>query len=1411
MTSSRTIIVVPLLLCLLSMAGFAQPYIVTTIAGGGSAPVYGPLNASSAIGLVNNIAVDANGSVYIASLDNHRIYRAGPDGILAVFAGTGAVGFAGDNGSAVNANLNMPTAVAVDRSGNVYIADSGNGRIRKVTGGVISTIAGTGSYGFSGDGGPAVAASLSTVSGIAVATDGTVYFADSGNQRVRKIAGGVITTVAGNGTNGFSGDNGLAISAQLNWPSGVALDASGNLFIADQSNYRVREVSGGIISTFAGNGNFGSSGDNGPAVNASLVPRAVAVDSSGSVYIVDAASSRIRKVTNGTITAAAGGGIGCPQQTNVIGDGCPALSAILNGPTSVAIGRTGDIYIADSSNYRVRKISGGIASTVAGNGSWRYSGDGGLAIRAQFDAASVAVLSPGNYVIADAADYRVRSVSGGFITTLAGTGACCYNGDNIPAASASVNVAGVAADSLANVYTAESNYVRKISAGTIQVLAGNGTGGFSGDNGPATAARIFGARSIAADNSGNVYISDQFNNRVRKVSSSGIITTVAGGGPADGSSATAVSMPQPVAIAVDSAGNAYVPSASHNRVYKISTTGALTIIAGDGTSGYSGDNGPATSAQLSGPYSVAVNPAGTVVYIADRNNQRVRMVSGGIITTVAGGGAGCPQQTDGVGDGCLGTDGILKFPSSLAFDSTRSVLYIADALNYRIRKLSGGVITTVAGNGTCCYSGDNGPATSAQLNYAAAIAVSDSTGDLYIGDSENYRVRRVSAGVITTVAGTGVYGYAGDNGPATSAQLSYSYGVAVDSAGAVYIADAANSRVRKIAGGVIATVAGNGVAGYSGDGSLAINGQIRNPYGVAVDSAGSLYIADTDNARVRKVSGGVINTIGGNGSTSYSGDGGPAASAQLASPSSIAVDNAGNVYIADGGNYRIRQVAPNGVITTIAGNGSPSYSGDNGPAAAAGIGYVTAIATDTSGNVLLIDPSSGPRVRRISGGIITTIAGNGMSGYSGDGGPATAASFSNPQGIAVDALGNIYIADTGNMRIRLLTTSPRAITSTQPSSAVVGSTAFTLQVNGMGFVNGDVVEWNGTPLTTTFVNSGRLNAQVTASQLAQISTAAVTVNGLSNPAAFDVVPVVPYAPILSSPANGATGIPMSAALNWYPSLGAASYDVYFGTTPSPPFVANTTAPTFSPAGLHAGVTYYWYITARNNSSGAATSATWSFKTQSNAQSDFNGDGIPDLIWQNDSTRGVTVNYYGGPGGATYQGWNWLNAGALGWHVVAVADFNGDGQPDLVWQNDSTRAVTVHYYGGPGGATYQGWNWLHSGAAGWRVVALADFNGDGQPDLVWQNDADRTVTVHYYGGTGGATYQGWSWLYGAAPGWHVAMASDFNGDGVPDVVWQNDTDRSVTVHYYGGSGGAVDQGWNWLSSGAPGWSLVNSVR
>jgi sugar lactone lactonase YvrE len=349
------------------------------------------------------------------------------------------------------------------------------------------------------------------------------------------------------------------------------------------------------------------------------------------------------------------------------------------------------------------------------------------------------------------------------------------------------------------------------------------------------------------------------------------------------------------------------------------------------------------------------------------------------------------------------------------------------------------VITTVAGNGTVGYSGDGGPATIARLNHLSGV-VEDGQGVLYIADTSNHAIRRVGLdGTITTIAGTGREGFTGDGGPATAAQLFNPYSVALDAAGDLFIADTYNHRIRRIGiDGNISTVAGNGSDGSSGDGGPATNASLSYPGGVSVDTDGTLYIADTRNCRVRRVSSrGTISTVAGTGFCGYNGDGGSATQARLYNPLGVWKEPNGSLYIADGYNHRIRRVSTSGSISTVAGDGTAGYGGDGGAATAAQLAYPGGVATDPAGNLYIAD-SLNHRIRRVGlDGIISTYAGNGTDGYSGDNGPATAARVNGPYGVALDASGNLFIADSYNNRLRKVSQGPDygAATPTPPPAS----------------------------------------------------------------------------------------------------------------------------------------------------------------------------------------------------------------------------------------------------------------------------------------------------------------------------------------------------------------------------------------
>ena len=588
----------------------------------------------------------------------------------------------------------------------------------------------------------------------------------------------------------------------------------------------------------------------------------------------------------------------------------------------------------------------------------------------------------------------------------------------------------MAVDGNGNLYIADraNHRIRKVSLlGLVTTVAGTGDLGSSGDGGPATCAHLFSPFGVAVDANGNLYIADFGNNRIRKVSPSGIITTVVGTGTygygGDGGPATSAFLSDPIDVAVDNNGNLYIADRGNHRIRKVNTSGVITTVAGTGTYGYSGDGGPATLAQLNTPYNVAVDASGNI-YISDSNNRRIRKVdTAGIITTTAGTG------TQGYsGDGGPATSAQLGYPHSLLVDGSGN-LYFDDYYNHCMRKVSpSGIITTVAGTGDPGYSGDGGPATSAQLYYPFGIA-KDGSGNLYVGDNSNNRVRKIdTSGIITLFAGNGSNGSGGFNGDgesAITAQLSEPSGVAVDSDGNLYIADRANHRIRKVnTSRAITTVAGTGVGGYGGDGNMSIAAQLNNPTGVVIDGSGNLYIADRDNHRIRKVnSSGVITTVVGNGNGGYSGDNGLATNAQLNSPTGIAVDGGGNLYIADRANHRIRKVSTSGIIITVAGIGSNGYSGDGNLATTARLNNPTGLVVDARGNLYIADQSN-YCVRKVNpAGVITTVAGTGTQGYSNDGISATSAQLSSPTGVTVDARGNLYIVESYYHRIRKVNTS----------------------------------------------------------------------------------------------------------------------------------------------------------------------------------------------------------------------------------------------------------------------------------------------------------------------------------------------------------------------------------------------------
>jgi len=1198
---------------------------VSTVAGSGTGFADGPAY-SAKFACPTGVARDGSGNLYVADMLNNRIRKISAGGQVTTVAGSSTPGSADGQGAA--ASFNHPFGIALGGDGNLYVTDRDNHLVRKVTPtGYVTTQAGEVSKGLHDSSNP-LTARFAYPTGIAVDRALNIYVADRDNHCIRMITTNGVTTIAGTNTIGFVNGDGAA--ARFSSPVGVAVDGQFDLYVADANNHCIRKISTQpkrFSDVTVAGGDFTAQLQN-------LAP--------GTTYYYywEQEGTNIVGATRSFTTGSPGIAVHEGADTNapLLTSGQPSPLAFGVTARDIPVWRTITLANTGTFDLTVSGITSPPGYTVPGFTPGTLAPGATLTLQLQFVSATVGAFSGSVVITSDAvgtpqfslpvlctvaspptvvtqpadtlllhdATLHASVNPAGYATdvtftystdadlagplevhSLAGSGT---NGLQIgTGAFAEFNAPqGVAIDSNGVVYVADqlNHRIRRVyTNGFAESFTGYGIAGFQDGSGP-EGVRFNHPTGVALASDGTLYVADMLNHRIRKVTSGGVVTTLAGSGTAgflDGAAGTAQFL-LPTGVAVDAAGRVYVADAGNNRVRLIATNGVVSTLAGSGVAGFA--NGAATTtAKLNAPQGVAVNAAGTIVYIADRDNHRIRAIQTGQVTTLAG------QGTAGYLDGA-GTTARFSSPSGIALTSDGQLL-VADRDNHCIRKIAipGGVVTTLAGSTMPGYadvpgpSGRLEPATHAQFTSPNAIAV-NAAGRMAVADTGNARIRSLSRGTLETVlvtpaltgltdqltgfavsdrfepdvtyyfraAGTNIGGrsegailsfmitrptiavHAGDtvaaaevlpaqltpisigataqNTPiqktftiANSGNLGLTISViAAPAAGfgisgapasvaptstatfvvtftaatagphtgvVLIISDAVNKPVftfpvdafvhgmplvttlpattvstnsatlnasvnplgspttvsfeYSVASwfppeGDVSTFAGSGATNPVLNGA-ALSATFNRPGGVAIDAASTIYVADTGNHVIRKISAaGVVSTLAGSGLAGFAN--GTGAAAQFNGPTALAVDAAGNVYVADTENQRIRKITPAGVVTTLAGFGFAGFADGEGVGAL--FDTPLGVAVDGDGNVYVAD-SENRRIRKITPlGVVSTFAGSGIIG--GDDGPAETAEFWAPVGVAIDGNGTLYVADRGLNRVRTIT--PAGVVST---------------------------------------------------------------------------------------------------------------------------------------------------------------------------------------------------------------------------------------------------------------------------------------------------------------------------------------------------------------------------------------------
>ncbi len=1119
--------------------------VVTTLAG--QPGVKGSSNGVSSAALFwrpTGIALDNSTNLYVVDSGNHTIRKITPAGVVSTLAGTpGNYGYLdGINGSA---KFRSPAGIAVDAGSNLYVADFGNAVIRKITpAGVVTTFAGVASTNILPDSSTNTSLFLMPC-GVAVDSSSNVYVADTGHHTICVVTpAGVVSTLAGlAGASGAA--DGVSNAARFSFPHGIAVDAASNVYVADTFGWTIRKVTpAGVVSTVAGTaGSCGVADDKGPGAQF-FYPYGVAVDGASNLYVADAFNNSIRKgviynppfitadLLNQTVlgganvaftASAQGGGVlqyqwqsngvnianatNATLYLNVVGvtnavtydyivtsaygsatSQVVTLTVLVppNDAFANAIPLAGTNFSVTGSNVGATKEPGEPDHTGNPGGhsvwwSWTAPQDGTMTLDtsgssfdtmlAVYKGSSVSALTslvsnddytnltsrvvfgakggrtyriavdgyngatgsirlnlawappqPPAITLSPQPQVDIAGASVAFSVAATGSPPINYrwrkNGSTISGATGTTftlsNISTndvatydvVASDELTNAVT--TGAALTLAPGyTFRTLAGNP--GYGSVDAIGTAARFHDPVDIVADHANNLYVADIINNTIRKITPAGVVTTVAGlagtSGFADGTNSTA-RFNFPAGLCLDSATNIYVADAGNNLIRKITPAGVVTTLAGHGGAGGSAD-GTNSDAYFFAPSCVAADAFGNI-YVADSGNNTIRFVTpSGVVTTYAG-TAGVAGSTDGPA-----TNALFDFPEALRFDASGN-LYIADTQNSVIRKITpAGMVSTYAGTARLTGSRD-GPTNYALFFLPEGLGM-DAATNVYVADTGNNTARVITpAGLVITLAGNaGVAGYA--DGISNAALFSNPTGITADSFGNAFLTDNNNNVIRKITPeGVTTTFAGtvgSGIADGTGP-----NARFNYPNGVVVDAAGNSYVSDFLNHTIRMVTpAGVVTTFAGLAGVPGVDDG-TNGTARFNNPSGMAMDASGNIYVADSGNSTIRKVTLAGVVTTLAGFAGIPGSQD-GTGTAAQFNAPAAVAVDASGNVFVADAGNF-EVRKITpGGVVTTVAGNTLvEGYFDA--PGTNASFGSVSGIAVDGAGNIYVADTPNLVVR---------------------------------------------------------------------------------------------------------------------------------------------------------------------------------------------------------------------------------------------------------------------------------------------------------------------------------------------------------------------------------------------------------